>query len=92
MRDDQKGDRIGPVIRSGSPDKGMSAFQISNQQIIEIVAFVSFRLAQFDRRSPARTSATCSLNKLLVGNAEAGKEFSHGAGKCPSCHSPTSAP
>lgn len=89
VRHDQKGDTLGPVIRSGFPDKGMPAFQLSNEQIMDIVAFLSYRLDQSDRRSPARTSATYSLKKLLVGNAEAGKEFFNGAGKCSSCHSPT---
>ncbi|HET7216383.1 MAG TPA: c-type cytochrome [Terriglobia bacterium] len=89
VRHDNKGDHIGPVIRSGFPDKGMPAFQLSNDQIMDIVAFLSFRLDQSDRRSPARTSASYSLSNLLVGNAKAGKEFFDGAGKCSSCHSPT---
>lgn len=89
VRHDQKGDHIGPVIRSGFPDKGMPAFQLSNDQIMDIVAFLSFRLDQSDRRSPARAGAAYSLKKLLVGNAEDGKQFFDGAGKCSSCHSPT---
>jgi len=89
VRHDEKGDHIGPVIRNGFPDKGMPAFQLTNDQIMDIVAFLSFRLDESDRRSPAETSANYSLSKLLVGNAKAGKEFFYGAGKCSSCHSPT---
>ncbi len=89
VRHDEKGDKIGPVIRSGFPDKGMPAFQLTNDQIMDIVAFLSYRLDESDRRSPAETSATYSLKKLLVGNAKEGKEFFYGAGKCSSCHSPT---
>jgi cytochrome c oxidase cbb3-type subunit III len=88
VRHDEKGDHIGPVIRNGFPDKGMPAFQLTNDQIMDIVAFLSFRLDESDRRSPAQTSATYSLKKLLVGNATEGKEFFYGAGKCSSCHSP----
>jgi cytochrome c oxidase cbb3-type subunit III len=89
VRHDEKGDKIGSVIRTGFPDKGMPAFQLSNQQIMDIVAFLRFRLDESDRRSAARTGANYSLAKLLVGNAKAGKEFFYGAGKCSSCHSPT---
>ena len=89
VRHDDRGDKIGPVIRNGFPDKGMPAFQLTNNQIMDIVAFLSYRLDESDRRSPAETSATYSLKKLLVGNAKAGKEFFYGAGKCSSCHSPT---
>lgn len=89
VRHDNKGDQIGPVIRNGFPDKGMPAFQLSSDQIMDIVAFLRFRLDESDRRSAARAGSGYSLAKLLVGNAEAGKEFFNGAGKCSSCHSPT---
>jgi cytochrome c oxidase cbb3-type subunit 3 len=88
VRHDMKGDQIGPVIRNGFPEKGMPAFQLSNQQTMEIVAFLRYRLNLSDRRSPAEAGANYSLTKLLVGNAKAGKEFFYGAGKCSSCHSP----
>lgn len=89
VRHDNKGDQIGPVIRTGFPDKGMPAFQLSSDQIMDIVAFLRFRLDQSDRRSAARAGAGYSLAKLLVGNAKAGKDFFNGAGKCAGCHSPT---
>ena len=89
VRHDEKGNQIGPVIRNGFPDKGMPAFQLSNDQIMDVVAFLRFRLDESDRRSAARAGASYSLTKLLVGNAKAGKEFFNGAGKCSSCHSPT---
>jgi cytochrome c oxidase cbb3-type subunit 3 len=89
VRHDNKGDQIGAVIRSGFPDKGMPAFQLSSDQIMDIVAFLRFRLNESDRRSAARVGADYSLSKLLVGDAEAGKEYFNGAGKCSGCHSPT---
>jgi cytochrome c oxidase cbb3-type subunit 3 len=89
VRHDEKGDQIGPVIRNGFPEKGMPAFQLSNDQIMDIVAFLRFRLDESDRRSAAQAGPGYSLAKLLVGNAKTGKEFFYGAGKCSSCHSPT---
>lgn len=89
VRHDNKGDQIGPVIRNGFPDKGMPAFQLSSDQIMDIVAFLRFRLNESDRRSAARVGADYSLSKLQVGNAEAGKEYFNGVGKCSGCHSPT---
>ena len=89
VRHDEKGDDIGPVIQTGFPDKGMPAFQLSNDQIMDIVAFLRYRLDQSDRRSAAHAGANFSLAKLLVGNASEGKDFFYGAGKCSSCHSPT---
>ena len=88
VRHDVKGDHIGPVVRNGFPDKGMPAFQLSNEQIMDIVAFLRYRLDQSDRRSAAGAGANYSLAKLLVGDAKAGKEFFYGKGKCSSCHSP----
>jgi len=87
VRHDNKGDQIGRVIRSGFPDKGMPAFQLSSDQIMDIVAFLRFRLNESDRRSAAQAGSDYSIAKLLVGNAAAGKEFFNGAGKCSSCHS-----
>jgi cytochrome c oxidase cbb3-type subunit III len=89
VRHDERGGQIGPVIRNGFPDKGMPAFQLTNDQIMDIVAFLRFRLDESDRRSAARAGAGYSLAKLLIGDATAGEEFFNGAGKCSNCHSPT---
>ena len=88
VRDDQQGNLIGKVVRSGFPDKGMPSFNLTSAQIMDIVAFLRYRLNQSDRRSPRRVGANYSLAKMLVGNAQAGKAFFYGAGKCSSCHSP----
>jgi cytochrome c oxidase cbb3-type subunit III len=88
VRHDEKGNLIGQVIRNGFPDKGMPAFQLSSDEIMNIVAFLSYRLDESDRRSPRHAGADYSAAKLLVGNAQAGKAFFDGAGKCSTCHSP----
>lgn len=89
VRDDHHGNLIGKVVRNGFPGKGMPRFNLSSAQIMDIVAFLRYRLNQVDRRAPARAGANYALSKLLVGNAKAGKAFFYGAGKCSSCHSPT---
>ena len=77
--DDQKGELMAPVVRSGRP--GMPAFTLTDEQIADVAAFVhSFKAFGYDE----------SRNKppsIVVGDATAGETF-FGA-KCASCHSPT---
>lgn len=89
VRHDENGNLIGPVVLNGFPDKGMPAFQFNSRQIADVVAFLQYRLAESDRRSPARPGSGYSAARLLVGSAEAGKSFFYGAGGCSACHSPT---
>jgi cytochrome c oxidase cbb3-type subunit 3 len=84
---DVKGDQIGPVIRQGRPDKGMPAMPLSDAQILEVAAFLHARLAE--SVGSARVPKAYPIEKLLTGNAEAGKTFFNGAGGCDKCHSPT---
>lgn len=89
VRHDENGNLIGEVVRDGRPDKGMPAFQLSASQIQDIAAFLHFRILQSDRASPLRPGANFADAKVLIGNAEAGKAFFFGKGKCAECHSPT---
>jgi cytochrome c oxidase cbb3-type subunit 3 len=84
---DQNGDLIGPVVRNGRPEKGMPAFQLSDLQIRNLADFLhsEARLAS----SVAQRPLEYPLDKLLVGNASAGKSYFEGAGGCKKCHSPT---
>ena len=85
---DEKGEGIGPVIRNGRPDKGMPAFPLSDSEIRDIAAFLhaeAKQAASVTQRNPTEYP----LEKLLVGNAEAGKAYFNGAGKCSECHSVT---
>lgn len=88
VRHDENGNLIGPVIREGRPDKGMPAFQLTSDQIQDIAAFLRFRLAQSDLRSPRRPGASFTAAKVVVGDAQAGKAFFNGRGGCAACHSP----
>ncbi len=84
---DENGNVIGPIIRSGRPDKGMPGFPLNDSQISDIAAFLR------DRTLAALNSASVGsdypLEKLLTGNAAAGQAFFQGAGGCSGCHSPT---
>jgi cytochrome c oxidase cbb3-type subunit 3 len=88
VRHDENGSLIAAVIREGRPDQGMPPIQLSAGQIADIVAFLRSRLAVADVRS-ANRRVQGSDDKLMVGNAAAGKAFFDGAGGCAGCHSPT---
>jgi len=88
---DVKGEKIGPVIRNGRPDKGMPRFEHSDAEIESLVAFIHFRkdslTASGGRGSGGRKGVDPS--DLQTGNVEAGKKYFEGAGGCSNCHSPT---
>ena len=88
VRHDETGNLIGALIRDGRPDRGMPPVPLSATQVSDIVAFVKSRVAAADIRS-ANRAMQGSPDKLLTGNAEAGKAFFQGAGGCSNCHSPT---
>jgi cytochrome c oxidase cbb3-type subunit III len=81
--DDERGDKIGPVIEQGRPGKGMPAFHLPADQIQDIAAFLRSRQqAAIDRNA-------YSILNIVTGDREKGREYFNGAGRCHSCHSPT---
>lgn len=84
---DLKGDKIGEVIRGGRPDKGMPAMSLTDTQIQDIAAYLHARAAE--ALNSGGVPAKYPLEKLLTGNAQAGKSFFDGAGGCKNCHSVT---
>jgi cytochrome c oxidase cbb3-type subunit 3 len=84
---DVKGEQIGQVIRQGRPDKGMPAMPLNDAQIQDVAAFLHARTAE--SIGSARVPKEYPIEKLLTGNAEAGKTFFSGAGGCDKCHSPS---
>lgn len=80
---------VNTVIQDGRPDRGMPAFpQLTATNISDIVAFLHAQ-AEVMEKSGAEESEEDSLKKILTGNAEAGKAYFNGAGKCATCHSAT---
>ena len=85
---DVDGNLIGQVVHNGRPERGMPAFQLPDSEIKEIAAFLHEQAsvaASVAREIPSEYP----LQKLLVGNADAGKTYFNGEGHCASCHSVT---
>ena len=76
--DDQNGERVAPIVRSGRP--GMPKFTLSDDQVKDVAAFIhSFRAAGYDESRNRPPS-------IIVGDAKAGEAFFNA--RCASCHSP----
>jgi cytochrome c oxidase cbb3-type subunit 3 len=84
---DVDGDKIGPVVRSGRPDKGMPPFDRSEDQIANLVAFIHTQQIRALTRTGGRKGV--EVADLQTGNVEAGKRYFVGAGGCAACHSAT---
>jgi len=84
---DVDGSKIGAVVRSGRPEKGMPHFDVTAQQIAGLAAFIhtqrNLALAQKGGRKGV------DVSDLQTGNAAAGKQYFEGAGGCATCHSAT---
>jgi cytochrome c oxidase cbb3-type subunit 3 len=84
---DVKGELIGEVVKNGRVDKGMPALPLTEEQIAGVAAFLHARAKEALESSGVPRDYPAE--KLLTGNAEAGKAFFEGAGGCRSCHSAT---
>ncbi|MGH9574668.1 MAG: c-type cytochrome [Candidatus Acidiferrales bacterium] len=84
---DVRGDQIGPVVHGGRVDKGMPSFNLSDQDLAAVVAFIHDQKTKADSEQGGRQHV--SAEDLATGNAEAGKAFFDGGGKCTTCHSAT---
>jgi cytochrome c oxidase cbb3-type subunit 3 len=83
VMDDQNGEAIAVVVQNGRPDKGMPKFDLTNENVSDIAAFVhSFRVAGYD------ASRDIPPN-IVVGDAKAGEAYFNGPGQCSTCHSVT---
>jgi mono/diheme cytochrome c family protein len=81
---DDKGDVIGPVIRSGRPERGMPAFsELSAEQLADLSTFLHSRAADVKNRFAYK------IGDLITGDAQKGAAFFNGDGHCGSCHSAT---
>ncbi len=84
---DVNGDKIAPVIRDGRPEKGMPRFTLSESDMAAVVAFI--HEAKIKAESQVGKRRGVEVADLQTGNAEAGKAYFNGAGRCSTCHSPT---
>src|ERR1700684_4531573 len=74
--DDERGDKIGPVIEQGRPGKGMPAFHLPPDQIQDIAAFLRSRQqAAIDRNA-------YSILNVVTGDRQKGRDYFNGAARC----------
>ena len=79
---DRLGNGIGPAIKKGGPHQTLAT--LTEPQIVDLSHFIHQRVeAVASNRNPRGPM------NLLTGNAEAGRTYFNGAGKCSTCHSPT---
>jgi len=77
---DRLGNAIGPAIAKSSSHQAA----LSEAQVLDLSHFLHQRVESIASNRNARGP----LN-VLTGNAEAGRSYFNGAGKCSTCHSPT---
>lgn len=87
VTDDVGGNKIGIVVRNGRPEKGMPRFDVSDQQVAALVAFIHTQQNAALAKKGGRRGV--DVADLQTGNAEAGKRYFDGTGGCATCHSPT---
>ncbi|SRR6266849_583053 len=87
VAEDVRGDKIGAVVRSGRPDKGMPPFSVSEGDLAAMVAFIHDQKIKMESLQGNRR--TVDVADLGTGNPETGKQYFNGAGGCARCHSPT---
>lgn len=87
VAEDVKGDTIGPVVRSGRPDKGMPPFNLAADDLMSIVAYVHDQKNKAESAEGGRR--TVEEADLQTGDAQAGRAYFEGPGGCTACHSPT---
>ena len=80
---DVRGDRIGPVVRSGR--NTMPPFNLSDTDLAAVVAYIHDQKRQADSAVGGRRSV--DVTDLQTGNAAAGKKYFDTA--CARCHSST---
>jgi cytochrome c oxidase cbb3-type subunit 3 len=84
---DVRGDRIGPVLRSGRAAEGMPAFNLKESDVAAIVAFIHDQKTKAEALGGGRRSVEAA--DLATGDASAGRAYFNGAGGCSGCHSET---
>ncbi len=86
VRDDAGGDRIRSLLREGRADKGMPAFRLTDADVLAVIAFIREQRAKADSPGARRSVDAADLQ---TGDAERGRAYFNGAGRCATCHSPT---
>src|SRR4051812_34846429 len=87
VADDVKGDKIGSIVKTGRPDKGMPPISLSDSQLQAVVAFIHSVRDNSGAVLGARRRV--ADEDLRTGDAAAGRTYFEGSGGCVTCHSAT---
>jgi cytochrome c oxidase cbb3-type subunit 3 len=87
VAEDVRGDKIGPVVRSGRPEKGMPANTMSETDLASVVAFIHDQKRKAESNEGNRR--TVDVADLQTGDAQAGEKYFNGPGGCAKCHTPS---
>ncbi len=82
---DVRGDKIGPLVKAGRPEKGMPAINLSDAELAAVVAYVHDQKEKMNALNGSRKNV--EVSQLQSGNAEAGRTYFNA--NCVSCHSAT---
>jgi cytochrome c oxidase cbb3-type subunit 3 len=84
---DTRGDKIGPLLRTGRPERGMPSFDLTAAELGDLVAFIHAQKTKFETLGGGRRSVDAT--DLATGKADAGRRYFNRKGGCSACHSPT---
>jgi len=84
VKKDKTGSEIASVIRNGRPEKGMPKFDLADNAMNGVVAFIINQQASNATNGKRRGVLPSDLR---TGNAAEGKQYFEGQGRCSTCHS-----
>jgi mono/diheme cytochrome c family protein len=79
---DRYGNQIGPFLKKGHSLQTSAAGSLTQAQVEDLAHFVHQQVYETLR-------ASLQIQNVLTGNADAGRAWFNGDGKCSTCHSPT---
>ena len=84
---DTRGDKIGPLLRRGRPERGMPSFDLTAADLGALVAFIHAQKTKFETLGGGRRAVDAA--DLATGKADAGRRYFNRKGGCSGCHSAT---
>ena len=87
VAEDNRGDKIGTLVRAGRPEKGMPGFEMNDADLGAVVAFIHDQKTKTEALGGGRRSV--DVADLQTGSAANGEKYFNGAGNCFKCHSAT---
>ena len=84
---DTRGDKIGPLLKTGRPDRGMPSFDLTADEVGALVAFIHAQKTKSETLGGGRRAVDAT--DLATGKADAGRRYFSRKGSCSGCHSAT---